>query len=119
MKETQKNTLPFFTSIFQIIVIDSVLVFLISWIFGGIHLVSNFYFFSSAALLIVSIFPFLTEGGINGFYRNRKKGLVITNAPDEIKRKKEERIDRLISSLAFGVSGIIAFFLSILSSKLI
>ncbi len=119
MKGNPDFTSSFFTSVLQIIAIDSILVFLISWIFGGLHLVPDFFFFSSAVLLLVSIFPFLTEGGIKGFIRIRKKGEVIADDPKEIIRKKEERLNRLQGFFTFGVSGIIAFLLSVLSSNLL
>ncbi len=104
--------------ILQITGITTGLVFVLSWFFGGLTLLSNFFFFSSAILIIYSVIPLFSDGGIKGFNKIRKEGLVLEFNEEEIIKKQEETRKRILTIFRFGTSGIISFILSVLTSNI-
>ena len=104
--------------ILQIVGVTAGLDLVLSWFGGGLNLLSNFFFFSSAILIIFSVFPLFSDGGIKGFNKIRKEGLVLELNEEEILKKKQEKTKRIRTIYRFGWAGIFSFILSVLTSSI-
>jgi multisubunit Na+/H+ antiporter MnhE subunit len=113
-----QKTRPFWGQVLKILGIDTLLVVLGALILGDIYQISNFYFISSAILLIIAAIPIVSEVGSNA----KIAGKAIKNGQKVNPMLKEKQAiyqrDAQITYL-YGAAGVITFILSFVTTLLV
>ncbi len=105
---------PFWLAYLRLMGIDSLIVFVLALLLGGLQQVSNLYFWSTVVLLFIAAMPMFSEigGSMRTVYRLSKgeKMADLMHAQEEA-AQKGWRVTAL-----YGLGGMSAFILSILTS---
>ncbi|RMF50268.1 MAG: hypothetical protein D6755_01395 [Anaerolineae bacterium] len=105
---------PFWVAYLRIMGIDTLIVFALAWLLGGLQQVSNLYFWSTAVLFLIAAFPVFGEmgGSVRTVYRLSKgEKMADLKHAQEAAAQKGWRITAL-----YGLSGVSTFVLSVLTS---
>ena len=119
--KNQTEMRPFWQEYLIVMGIDAGLVMVLSLVFGGLHQLSNFFFYSTVILLVIAIIPIVTDFGTSGkaIKEMQKKGMHLSQEDEEFlttQLQKSRRGNR--TTFAFGLAAITAFILSVLTINL-
>lgn len=110
--------LPRLLQIFIILLLVSALVFIIAILLGNLGYVSNLYFYACLLLLILAIIPIILELVSSGKLAS-KAVRKDENVSELLKEKQRIYEQRANMTYIFGISGILSFLLSIITSLII
>jgi hypothetical protein len=90
--------------------VDTILVFTLSLLFGGIEQMSNFYFISSFFLLLIAVVPVFTEVG--GSIKAVGKHFTGQDAREFLRAQEAKVQSGAQLTYLFGLAGLTAFVLA-------
>lgn len=114
MKTKKKSERPFWQQLLIILGIDSVVVVVGALILGDIRQMSNLYFYSCVALLVIAIIPVFSETGTSA--RRLGRSFVKGKKADPLSDEEVAKHDSGWSvTVLYGLAALAAFILAILS----